>query len=46
VKEILRCVELLYGMKRLGEHLWLRVRGETGKGDTLVVIKNELMSLR
>ena len=44
MKELLVCLELLYGMNRLGEHLRVRVR-ETGKVDTLVVIKNQLMSL-
>jgi len=36
VKELLRCVELLYGMNYLGKPLWIRFRGETGKGDIVV----------
>jgi len=36
VKELLRCVELLYGMNNLGEPLWVRFRVESGKGDALV----------
>jgi len=36
MKELLRCVELLHGMNKLGEPLWVRFRGETNKGDTVV----------
>ena len=36
MKELLRCVELLYGMNMLGEPLWVRVGGEAGKGDISV----------
>ena len=33
MKELLRCVELLYGINKLDEPFWVRVRGEVGKGD-------------
>lgn len=32
MKELLRYVELLYGMNKSGETLGVRVRGDTGKG--------------
>jgi len=36
IKELLRCVELLYGMNKLCEPLRVRFREETGKGDIVV----------
>lgn len=36
MKDLLRCVQLLYGMNWLGEPLWVSVRGETNKGDIVV----------
>lgn len=34
MKELLRCVDLLYGTNKLGDPFWMRVRGEVGKGYT------------
>ena len=46
MKELLIRMELLYGMKKLGETFWVRVGGKVGQGEIRMAAKEPAVVTR